>query len=546
MDRDGSLLTTWKGRYRSRALLRKAAWVVTLFAAVAANVGVAYYLTNDQPDDGKLYSRIARNVLESGTFSIDENPPIAPSIIRLPGYPLVIAAVYKLFGVNNDTAVRVVQALMLVIASLFFGSAVRLWRTGSRRRRRKAAYFTFILAAFCPFTMIYGAVLLTEAPTILALSVAAFCCALAILADRTVISASWWAATGAAVGLGVELRPDSGLFALGFGITLLATLVICRREGGVIARVACSGLAFALAFVAVLTPWTIRNEKQFGQFQPLAPAHGEMPGEFVPNGYFRWLRTWVDDFKYVGPMLWALEMQRIEIKSVPADAFANDDERQRVADLFAKYNNSDPDDPFPPPAASDPDSKNENDDDADNGPPDDENDASDEKTAVPEELDLKMAPDVDAEFAKLADERIARDPASYYLVLPAKRAVSMWFDTHSEYYPFGGQLLPLSDLDNNIGQDIWLPVFASVMWLYTLLAVAGLALLFYRRNTRIWGIMVLAVAVPRVLFFSTLENPEPRYFVELFPLAAMLGGVLLSRLVWVRRNKTIGISLRYR
>jgi hypothetical protein len=34
----------------------------------------------------------------------------------------------------------------------------------------------------------------------------------------------------------------------------------------------------------------------------------------------------------------------------------------------------------------------------------------------------------------------------------------------------------------------------------------------------------------RLGFFSTLENPEPRYVVEIFPFLAILGGVAISRL----------------
>jgi len=32
-----------------------------------------------------------------------------------------------------------------------------------------------------------------------------------------------------------------------------------------------------------------------------------MPGEFVPRGYLAWLRSWIEDQRYIGPVLWKLE-----------------------------------------------------------------------------------------------------------------------------------------------------------------------------------------------------------------------------------------------
>jgi hypothetical protein len=42
--------------------------------------------------------------------------------------------------------------------------------------------------------------------------------------------------------------------------------------------------------------------------------------------------------------------------------------------------------------------------------------------------------------------------------------------------------------------------------------------------------MFLLVAL-RLGFFATLENPEPRYVVELFPFLMILGGIAAVRVV---------------
>src|SRR5205085_11992584 len=144
---------------------------------------------------------------------------------------------------------------------------------------------------------------------------------------------------------------------------------------------------------------------------------------------------------------------------------------------------------------------------------------------------VKMTPEIDAQFAVIADQRIARAPFRYYLFLPAKRAAALWFDSHSLYYPFGGQMSPVTDLDYDVDQQYWLPAFTALMWLYTFLAVAGAVFLWRRRadgSILRWLILLALMTLPRIAFFSTVENPEPRYVVELFAFAAILGGFFLG------------------
>jgi hypothetical protein len=50
-----------------------------------------------------------------------------------------------------------------------------------------------------------------------------------------------------------------------------------------------------------------------------------MPGEFVPRGYNQWLRTWLDDESYVGPFLWSLDSEPIDIDDVPQSSFDSAD-----------------------------------------------------------------------------------------------------------------------------------------------------------------------------------------------------------------------------
>ena len=131
------------------------------------------------------------------------------------------------------------------------------------------------------------------------------------------------------------------------------------------------GGVFSLAFVVVLVPWTVRNYRVFGLFQPLAPQHAEMPGEFVPHGYYKWLRTWVDDSRFTEPMLWNLDEKPIRIGKIPAKVFDSPEEKEQVAALLEQYNH--------PPGSEDQTSKADEDNSDDAESADDSSDeASDE------------------------------------------------------------------------------------------------------------------------------------------------------------------------
>jgi len=367
-----------------------------------------------------------------------------------------------------------------------------------------------------------------------------------------------WLATGAIAGLAVLFRPDSGLFAAAIGITLVVAtlsragdLQLTNSRDEKLHRVASTsylGAVFSLAFCLVLVPWAVRNYRVFHVFQPLAPAHAEMPGEFVPRGYLRWVRTWINDGRYVGPALWSLDSAAIKLTDYPDSAFDSAEEKQRVSKLLEQYNspNKEPqlfvDQVQPTPDAS-PDeaddsksgdeSDKESDKESDSDEPDDETQADDTEPAdATSDQAVEMTPQIDAGFAQLAQERIAHHPFRYYVLLPLKRAHALWFNTHSDYYPFEGELLPMEDLDYSGGQQYWLPLFAFLVLAYSLLGIAGGWFLWEANdsNSRLWLLLVVLIIFLRIGFFATLENPEPRYVVEVFPFLTVLGGMSIARI----------------
>ena len=553
-------------------------YALLLTAAFSFRAAVARFYPNDTPDDGKVYAQIATNVLDRHVYSHATESPYDPSLIRLPGYPLFIAGVYAMFGHGDNTSVRLVQALIDTASCALIALVAFFWEPDERHKRR-SSIAALTLAAVCPFTTIYVATILTETLTVFFAVAMCLTATLALMAT-TQRRALWlWAATGLVAGVSVLFRPDSGLFALAIGITLVVTTLL--RSSGVklrrkreellyrSARASYLGALFSLVFCLTLVPWTIRNYRVFHLFQPLAPAHAEMPGEFVPRGYLTWVRTWIDDSRFIGPAIWAMETSPIKLDDIPDSAFDSAEEQQRVAALLEKYDhpNEEPDlftEPGPQgqptPPADQPDQKAEESpnptnesspadesdesDKTDGGDESDEADTSDqtdENAPSEQAVDqpVEMTPEIDAGFAAIAQERIARHPFRYYVWLPLKRARSLWVDTHSQYYPFEGELLPLSDLDYDIHQQYWLPLFAALTFVYSFLGIAGGWFLWQTRKfiARQWLLLATLMIFLRLGFFATLENPEPRYVVEIFPFLSILGGIGMLRIGALLKNK---------
>jgi hypothetical protein len=107
--------------------------------------------------DTLLYGDIARNLLAHGVygFTVDGAAP-RPTLIRVPGYPLFLAACFRVFDVEHYQPVLYLQVLVdLVTCLLVSALAGRLFGG----RARLAALW---LAALCPFTAMYVATPLTE------------------------------------------------------------------------------------------------------------------------------------------------------------------------------------------------------------------------------------------------------------------------------------------------------------------------------------------------------------------------------------------------
>ncbi|HZS44620.1 MAG TPA: glycosyltransferase family 39 protein [Blastocatellia bacterium] len=423
--------------------------------------------------DTIVYEKLANDIIATHTFSISDSAPYVPNDIRTPGYPLFIAAIYVVFR-HHETPIRLAQVLLDILTCFLIAMIVLAIAPDPNRMRM--ALLAFAIATVCPFLANYTASILSETLTIFLTTLALFFCINALKRGGV----RYWLLSGITCGLTILVRPDSVLLAAAIGITLLVALFAKKDFKSLVIGAS----AFGFSIIAVMSPWIIRNFVTLKKFQPLSARYAEMPGEYVPKGYMKWVRTWIDNSKYENLALWTLDDREIDLGALPDKAFDSEEEKNRVADLLEKYNDN-----------------------------------------------TEMTPELDQQFGQIADERIARHPFNYYFWVPAKRGVSLWFDTRTELLPINGVLLPIKQQINDAPID-----FTIDFWMFLLNAgyiVLGIVGVYLMRKDRILILLtVLAIGI-RTVYFASLENTECRYVLEVYPLLEAFTAIGLFA-IWTR------------
>src|SRR2546421_5194409 len=238
----------------------KFVFLALLLLAGAFRISVAHWLANDIADDGRVYSQIARNVVEQHSYSHSEQAPYQSTLIRVPGYPLFLAGIYKVFGHTNNGAVRIAQALIDTGSCALVALLAWLWQA-EEKKKAATAIAALAFAAVNPFTTIYAATILSE--TLSIFFTLATCVAATIAFQKTLSpreeekpairndAVGWWALARALAGIGTLVRPDSGLFA--FAICLTVALAVAVRMRQRWRQVAISLAGFAVEVMLTLT-----------------------------------------------------------------------------------------------------------------------------------------------------------------------------------------------------------------------------------------------------------------------------------------------------
>ena len=143
-------------------LIRQRAMLVICLVALAH---AALYIVYQAPDreamvnwsDQRGYQRLAESFATTGQFTrYAGTETFAPEVIRTPGYPAFVAVIYRLFGIGNNTAVAVAQAVVFVAICLLVFVLAR--RVSDQRTALAAAGLT---AVYSPLPY-FGALVVTE------------------------------------------------------------------------------------------------------------------------------------------------------------------------------------------------------------------------------------------------------------------------------------------------------------------------------------------------------------------------------------------------
>ncbi len=426
--------------------------------------------------DPMIYMDFARTLLEQHvygyTWVVRGVPVPHPSLIRLPGYPLFLAACFAIFGHGSVRAVLWVQGLVdLATCALAALTAARLF--GSR-----AGWFALWLSVLCPFTATYVAAPLTETAVLFTIALAFYAL---VRWQETLASQArrWLLVLASALAYSILLRPDQGLLAIA-----VVSAVLWFSPGHGIARFR-PGLFLSALTLLPLVPWTVRNERTMHVFQPLAPRGASDPGELISVGFNRWYRTWGIDFATNETVYWSYNSDPILPDDLPSRAFDSEAQKQETAALLEEYNQT-----------------------------------------------TTETPVFDARFEALARERIHGHLFRYYFWLPAMRVADMLLRPRTE-------MIPVHD-------DWWKPhkhgelptlIAAGVYFALNLVYFAlGLTGFLSRRKLAsdprvalpiLWA-MAASIGL-RILLLLTLDNAEPRYTLEFFPILFVLGGAWLGR-----------------
>jgi hypothetical protein len=450
-------------------------------------------------DDSRVYADLGTNWLQHGIYGQTQSghpeKPILPADTRLPGYPAFLAVIFWLFGVGNFRAVMVAQILVDLATCWLIADLAR--RVASERTARVA----FALAALCPFLANYTAAILTETLeiffTALALDFAAT--ALQRMRDGGINVNKFWAAAGAAIAACVLLRPDGGILLASVAVYLAITAAkvagdfklntkspqqLPDKKRQSFQSLLIAGVIVAVFALGPLVPWTIRNFRTLHRFQPLAPRYANDADELIPRGFNRWVKTWMIDYTSVEEIYWNVPGDKIDPQKLPSRAIDigkdNPQERDSTFAVIADYNES-----------------------------------------------QDISPELDARFEALATRRIRAHPIRYYVALPVLRVADMWLRPRTELLPADPRWWEFHD---DTKESIVAVGFGLLNLAYVAAAFLVLMCLPPRSSRIRWAGLFVIFLVLRSVFLGTLENPEPRYTLECYPVIIVCAAAYLARL----------------
>lgn len=194
--------------------------------------------------------RVACSLAQGRGFSSPLPLPTGPTAIVGPLYPLLLALVFKAFGVYSTGSAIAIRVLQSVFASL---TCLFLYLCGRDTVGEATGKLAALAWALFPLNIFFTVDKVWETTLTAMLAAALFWC---LLPARESPSVRRWAAIGVFLGIAVLISASIAVLVIPFGLSAL-----WRFRARMIVPTAAS----LLCFLAVLSPWLMRNRMDFGR-----------------------------------------------------------------------------------------------------------------------------------------------------------------------------------------------------------------------------------------------------------------------------------------
>ncbi len=213
-----------------------------ILAATMLRFGAVFLFHPQLLSDDKDFDAIAHSLASGDGYKIDGKL----TAYRLPGYPLLLAGTYALFG-DTKTPIRILQAMSDVVSCLL------LFAIGKKLFSERVGLLAAGTLALFPIQILYVSHLMTETlfTTLFLLII--------FLAIKEKQEPNWLRnnlVLGALIGIGALIRPAILLFPILIFLWRWRDGVPLRTNSGALAAV-------GLAAFLVLSPWLVRNYVEF-------------------------------------------------------------------------------------------------------------------------------------------------------------------------------------------------------------------------------------------------------------------------------------------
>jgi len=246
----------------------KKSWLRHLLPAVlvafAIRMVVVCVVYRDLPDADKFYERfgwemgwIARALASGHGFSSPYFPWSGPTAMQPPLYPALVSLVFRAFGIYTFTSAFVVLSINSLLSSL---TCIPVYFSAKYSLGTRGAKVAAWLWALYPFAIYFSADRVWEYALTGLLFTTCFCIAQRL--HRTTNPLAW---LGWGVLCGITAYSNASVLST-FPFLALLALYKVHKSGG---RWLLYGTLAAVAAIAVLAPWTVRNYRDVGILCPM-------------------------------------------------------------------------------------------------------------------------------------------------------------------------------------------------------------------------------------------------------------------------------------